>query len=390
MRSMKRSDLARRTVVFGVTIDYQLRYHEGLYERLVDDGWDVHVVSSPGPRLTRAGELKGVTAHSLVTNRQPSPTADLRSLMAWYRVLRGIRPGVVVIGTPKAGLLGLVAALVARVPHRVYELHGLRFETAHGPSRWLLLAMEWVACTAATQVVAVGESVQSRATGARLVPRRKVRVLGAGSPNGVDIMHFKEARKDEAARRMLRAQLGIGESQSVVVFVGRLTRDKGLETLARALKRVSRVRRDVCALLVGGIDDSSGEVGLSHLREAVSSCVHVGEVADPAPYLAIADVMCLPSYREGLPTVVLEAFAAGVPVVATAATGIVDLVTAGVTGRLAPIDDDVALAAAITELLDDPAEAAMLARSGGELVATEFAAATVQRRWAAYLNSLAR
>ncbi|MGO4680951.1 glycosyltransferase family 4 protein [Microbacterium sp. 2MCAF23] len=369
-----------RTIVFGVTIDYQLRYHDGLYQRLANDGWEVHLISEAGSIGERLSRYAGITVHELKMARNPSPLADLVALSRWVRLLRTVRPQVVVAGTPKAGLIGSLAARLCAVPVRIYEMHGLRLESAEGMLRQVLRLMERITSGAATKVVAVSPSLRLRAIEEGIVRSSKIEVLGAGSPNGVDIDHFAWAAQDTEIQARTRARFGVAPEVPVVLFIGRLTADKGLEALAEAMAAVER-KREVQLLVVGGIDDASGQVGAERLRSSLSHVMFAGEVDDVAPYFSIADVFCLPSRREGLGVVILEAFAAGVPVVATAATGIKDLVKDGRTGRMVPIDDSHRLAEAILELTVDADLADRLAAEGGRLVRGEFSADVVQARW---------
>ncbi|MCT1377439.1 glycosyltransferase, partial [Microbacterium sp. p3-SID337] len=233
----------------------------------------------------------------------------------------------------------------------------------------------------------VGPSLRERALAERLVPAEKIVVLGAGSPNGVDVRQFGDARHDATARSTMREHLGIPASAQIVVFMGRLTADKGLAALAEAMAVVQQ-HSHAWLVIVGGIDDASGVEGERLLREAVARLVVVGEVADVRPYLAAADVFCLPSRREGMPTVVLEAFAARVPVVATRATGIVDLVTDGKTGWLVPVDNAPALARALRQALDDRETARRMADAAAALVSERFDREIVQRTWISTLEQI--
>jgi glycosyltransferase involved in cell wall biosynthesis len=240
--------------------------------------------------------------------------------------------------------------------------------------------MEQLACLAATQVIAVGQSLRDRAIDGKLVSARKITVLGGGSPNGVDVDRLARAARNERAMRCLRAELGIADDDIIVTFVGRVTADKGIESLARAMADLE-VDSKFRLLVVGGIDDESGRRGESKLRAVLPRVSFVGEVADVAPYLAISNVFCLPSRREGLPTVVLEAFAAGIPVVATAATGIIDLVANGETGRLVAIDSPTALAEALREAVRDIDGSETMALAAYRLVKERYAQEVVQLRW---------
>ncbi|MFE6735637.1 glycosyltransferase family 4 protein [Microbacterium sp. NPDC057650] len=378
---MSPSEGARRSVVFGVTIDYQLRYHDGLYQRLADDGWEVHLIAGPGPIGDRLSTYRGIFVHRMQMARNPDPVVDLRSLVHWVRLLRSIRPQAAVAGTPKAGLLGTIAARLTGVRSRIYELHGLRLESSSGGLRRMLLAMEKFACWAASDVLAVSPSLRARAIAERVVPSNKVRVLGDGSPNGVDVRRFAGASADSEARAATRAVLGLPINAPVVTFVGRLTADKGLDALTVAMAGLEEDLPAAHLLIVGAADDESGALGLDRLRSTLTRVTFAGEVEDVAPYLAITDVLCLPSRREGLPTVVLEAFAAGVPVVATEATGIIDLVRDGETGFLVPIDDGRALGRALARALKERATTRAIVRRARDEVGRRYAEETVQRRW---------
>lgn len=370
----------RGSIVFGVTIDYQLRYHDGLYQRLADAGWDVHVVAGPGPIGRALEQHPGVSAHVLEMARAPNLIADLRGIKQWVQLMKRLRPDVVVVGTPKAGLLGSLAAWLVRVPQRVYELHGLRLESATGLLRTVLKLTERISCAASTRVIAVGSSLRERAVSECLAPANKVEVLGAGSPNGVDLARFDRARDDDDAKASLRAALGIPESSQVVTFVGRLTADKGLAVLLEAMV-ILQCERSAWLMVIGGVDDETGLDGERRLRESLRHVALIGEVDDVAPYLAISDVFCLPSRREGLPTVVLEAFASRVPVVATQATGIIDLVSESETGRLVPVDDAAALYLALQAALVDEDWSKQMAEAAWRTASEKFSHEVVQSAW---------
>jgi hypothetical protein len=150
----------RNTIVLATTVDVSLTLLKGFPAFLVSRGWDVHVVSSGGPRLSALGEIDGVTVHVIPMRRAPSPFADAIALRAWVRLLRRLQPTVVSLGTPKASLLGLVAARICRVPARQYLLRGLRLHTTRGVLRAVLRISERMAMAMSTDVVAVSASLR--------------------------------------------------------------------------------------------------------------------------------------------------------------------------------------------------------------------------------------
>ncbi|MET3452143.1 glycosyltransferase [Curtobacterium sp. 1544] len=314
----------------------------------------VRTASDDSGRLERVRQREGVETHVLSLERDPAPATDLRTLAQLIRLMRDVRPYRVIYGTPKATLLGGIAAWVCRVPVRIQILHCLRLETTTGILRRFLLETERLAIRLATHTVAVSNGLRDR-LGELGVDVSGVDVIGKGSVVGVDRDRAGTIGSDQVLRAAQRERVGADDDEVVVGFVGRVTRDKGIEELVRAVAALRDVGTRARLVLVGqdeGVDDLADDV-----RAALDApwVTRAGNLADPAEVFAAFDVFCLPSYREGLPTVVLEAWATGVPVVATSCTGIVDLVEHGATGLLVEPHDDRALAAALHRMIDDEA-----------------------------------
>ena len=361
-------------LIFVVSSSLAVGYLQGQLQYFQNKGFDVTVLSPKG----RKGEWEvprpeGIAFIEVPMKQEIAPLRDLASLWRLWRAMRALRPTVSNVGTPKAGFLGGCAAWLNRVPCRFYTLHGLRFETTKGLKRRILIYAERLACRFAHRVICVSQSVREKAVASGLTSRERTVVLGSGSCNGVDVLRF--AATPEMMRRAaeLRRQLGIPVRAPVVAFVGRLTRDKGIPELMEAFLQLGNRFPDLRLLLVGCFQD--GDPLPVDTRRCVETHPHVifgGAVQDTAPYYAIADVLVLPSHREGLPTVVLEAQAASKPVIGASATGIVDVVVDGETGLLFPVGDVPALAEAMARLITDKGLANKLGLAGQEQVKRKF------------------
>lgn len=361
------------TLMHVMTVPQSLIFLRGQAKFMRLHGFRIHAVTSPGPDLTSFGQEEGVVTHAISMTRRITPIKDLLSLLHLVRLIRDVRPDIVHSHTPKAGLLGMIAAYLCRVPVRIYHLRGLRAETESGVRRVVLLLAEKTACLLANRVICVGHSLREKVIAQRICPPDKVKVLLSGSGNGVDAARRFNPDRFRGARAEVRSKLGIPDSANVIGFVGRIVRDKGITELAEAWLKLKEEFPDLHLLLVGepeAVDPVPVEV-LERLQG--DARVHfVGRTKDVAHYYAAMDILVLPTYREGFPNVILEASAMELPVVSTNVTGSVDAVVNGVTGILVPPRDSTALASAIGEYLRNPEAARSHGKAGRERVATYY------------------
>ena len=365
---------ARPRLVMAVNSAIAVGFLQGQLQFFRDKGFDVTVLC-PERREDEweVARPEGVPIIQVPMARVIAPLQDFASLWRLWRTIRRLGPAVTNVGTPKAGLLGGFAAWLNRVPCRFYTLHGLRFETTKGFRRRLLIYAERLACRFAHRVICVSQSVRERAIACRLTDPERAFVFGSGSCNGVNASHFAATPETMTRTAELRRKLGIPPQAPVVLFVGRFTCDKGVPELTEAFSKLLDRFPELRLVLVGCFEEGDPlPVSTRRDLEAHPQVISAGAVPDTAPYYAMADVLVLPSHREGLPTVVLEAQAAGTAVVGACATGIVDVISDGETGLLFPVGDVAALAGAIGRLLTDKNLALKLGLAGQEQVKQKF------------------
>jgi glycosyltransferase involved in cell wall biosynthesis len=359
----------RPTIVIGVTHSQTCLVLTGRLRRLREAGFRVVLVSSPGALLDGTAAAEGVEAIAIPIQRQIAPPADLVSLARLFRLLYRLKPQIVEFSTPKAGLLGSLAAWLCGVPCRVYLLRGLKLETAAGLKRRILWAAERVTAACAHRVLCNSESLRTRAFALRLAPAGKLHLLGAGSSNGVDVERFSPRPSS------MRAKLGLTPDDLVIGFVGRLTRDKGLPELIDAFEVIPAIEPRARLLLVGWFDAAEDSLG-HDLRARIQRHPRIlmtGFVPDAADYYRAMDLMVLPSWREGFPNSVLEAAATGIPVITTHSTGSCDSVVPEVTGLLVPPGVPEAIVEAVLKLLKHPERRRRMGRAARAWVRENFA-----------------
>lgn len=351
-----------------------------LAHHLVADGWDVHIVSSGTEQF--ADDLSvSVHIHNISMVREPSLLSDLRAFRSWIKLLKDISPDIVFVGTPKASFLGITAAWLSKVPKRLYHLRGLRLETMSGFAFVLHAFIERIVFLLSTQSLAVSGSLRRRAIDLKLVSPDKIVVLGRGSSRGVDTERFRPDHNLSIGRE----RLGLLEDIPVIGFVGRIAEDKGSRELATASKILHQrgVRHQI--LVVGPGDEAEAVEQLTDLTGAYKP-IFTGSVLDVAPYYGVMDIFCLPTYREGFPNVVLEAGASGVPAVTTDATGAIDSVVDGVTGRIVRAGHPEDLANALEHLILDPPKRTAMGKAGRHHIVQNFSKQIVHEKIIRYLN----
>lgn len=362
-------------------------------QTLAEAGFDVHAVSSPGDDLEQLQRIPGVTVHAIPMERQPHPLRDSVSLMKLIKLVRQVQPHIVHAHTPKAGLLGMAAAKAAGVPIRLYTIHGLPLETRTGFWRRILEAAERTSISLATQAYTISPSLEKLVIDLHLCRSEKVSTLGDGSCAGIDVERFDGSVNRREVGAQFRAALGVPHDALLISFLGRLARDKGVGILAEAWPAIARQLPAAHLLLAGELDhtDPVSADAIQALRDHPR--VHLpGSIAksDVFSLYAATDIFALPTFREGLSQVALEAGSMGVPIVSTRVTGLVDAVVDGVTGVLVPAGEAGPLAAAILALAGDSDLRHKLSLAARDHVRTRFSETRVNQLWMTEYRRLIR
>ncbi len=377
-------------VVHITTAAHSLRYL--LLNQLLSiraAGYEVSGISALGvdvPVLVAAG----IPHIPVAMTRNMTPGADLLSLLRLYRVMRKERFTIVHTHNPKPGLLGQLAARMARVPIVINTLHGFYFHE-HTPPFWrrFFITMEKVAARCSDVILSQNREDIQTAVREGICKPELIKPLG----NGIDIGRFDRNRLSAELLAQKRQELGIPQGVPVVGFVGRLVREKGILELMEAAVEIRKQVPAVRFLLIGLVDHEkpdaltpavAGEYGLA------DSCVFAGFREDMPELFALMDVFALPSHREGFPRSPMEASAMGVPSVVTDIRGCREAVEDGRNGCLVPLRNAELLGAALLDLLQDREKARRMGENGRQMAEERFDEQLVfERVKAEYVRQLA-
>lgn len=310
------------------------------------------LVTSPSESLPNIGHAEGLAVHPVPMTRGISVLNDLVSVFRMVRVLRKVRPVLVHSYTPKAGLVTMLAAWLCRIPVRIHTFTGLIFPTEHGFRKKLLIWADRLICACATHVIPEGLGVKKDLERFGIT-RKPMRVIGNGNIAGVNTGFFSPAATGVAqSAAELRKRLGLRAEDFLFCFVGRLNKDKGLAELLQAFSALP----DTAHLALIGNLDQTAPVDVTTLGAIRSHTrVHaLGFLSDIRSALAAADLLVLPSYREGFPNVLLEAGSMALPVIATDINGCNEVIEPGFNGWLVPPRDSKALEEAMRQALQMP------------------------------------
>lgn len=356
MKSRRAGQIAgvsRPLVVHLATIDVTVR-HLLLPQLLFlqDAGYRVAAASNPGPGV-KVVEEAGIPFFPIRIDRSLVSPHHPATVLQLARFLRTHHVHLLHVHTPVAAALGRVAAWLAGTPLVFYTAHGFYFHE-HLPPRYRvpLVAIERALGRLTDHLFTQSAEDYATAVETEIAPAAHATVLG----NGIDVNLFVEAA---GQRETVRRELKVGD-EPLVAFTGRFVHEKGIDELLQAVARLRQKRPEVRLLIIGGSlpsdrdpveGDLAARVAGLGLQGAILTTGFTERVAD---YLSAADIFVLPSYREGMPRSILEAMAAGKPVVASNIRGCREEVVNGVTGFLVPVREVGPLSTALARLADDP------------------------------------
>ena len=315
---------------------------KGQLRFMASNGFDVKGVSSEGEELREVRENEGIAVEAITMSRKITPFQDLKSLWEMWNFLRKEKPQIVHTHTPKAGIIGMLAARLAGVPHRLHTVAGLPLMEATGIKRKILNFVEKLTYSSATRVYPNSKGLYDFILQNNFTQSNKLKIIANGSSNGIDTAFFSPDQVTEIERVTLREKLNIQPDDFVFVFVGRIVSDKGINELIKAFSELQAAENNEPAgiklLLVGGLENDLDPLNPETLAEINQNkdIISVGFQQDVRSFFAIADALVFPSYREGFPNVVMQAGAMGLPSIVSDINGCNEIIIEGENGLIIP------------------------------------------------------
>lgn len=323
----------KKKFIILTTIPETFHFFKGQINFL-NNVFDVELVSSPGDKLNMVGAAENVVVHPIKMERDISFLKDFISLIKLILLFKKLKPEIVHGNTPKGALLSMLASWFARVPVRIYYIHGLRFEGDTGIKRNILLFMERFTCLLATDIFTVSFGVKENILKNKMT-KKEVQVVGNGSINGIDANFYC---RENVMEGDLLATYKIPNNTLIFGFVGRLVGDKGINELVSVFKEINKKYTNTKLLLVGWTEDKLDPLQEITKQEIKTNenILAVGAQSDVRPFLKIMNVFVFPSYREGFGVSIMEAAAMNLPVISSDISGCNEIIEDGFNGILVP------------------------------------------------------
>ena len=322
-------------ISFKVLLKGQVRF-------MASNGFDVTGVSSEGEELKEVRENEGIMMEAINMSRKITPFQDLKSLWEMWNFLRKEKPQIVHTHTPKAGIIGMLAARLAGVPHRLHTVAGLPLMEATGIKRKILNFVEKLTYSSATRVYPNSKGLYDFILQNNFTQSNKLKIIANGSSNGINTTFFSPEQVSETEKAALREKLNIQPDDFVFVFVGRIVSDKGINELIKAFSELQTAENNeltgIKLLLVGGLESDLDPLNPETLAEINQNkdIISAGFQQDVRPFFAISDALAFPSYREGFPNVVMQAGAMGLPSIVSDINGCNEIIVEGENGLIIP------------------------------------------------------
>lgn len=288
-------------------------------------------------RIEALEEQEDCKHYHLPLTRKITPIKDFIAIWKTYKLIRKLNPTIVHTHTPKAGMVGMIAAWFARVPIRLHTVAGLPLMEKEGFIKKILIVIERITYAFATQIYPNSFGLKDYIN-QNISKDSKIKVIGQGSSNGINTLNFRRSKEIIDEAQLIRVKLDISINDYVWIFVGRVVGDKGINELVEAFDIFQKEYPNNSLLIVGSYEKELDplKTQIENLLESHEKIFHVGFQKDIRPYLCLSNSLVFPSYREGFPNVPMQAACMGLSLILSDINGCNELIKNNESGLLIP------------------------------------------------------
>ncbi|WP_406844504.1 glycosyltransferase family 4 protein [Flavobacterium soyae] len=371
---MNNTVLSKKKLIRVTTIPLSLKTLLKGQLSFMNSFYHVIGISSGGRELDEVKLYEKIEVLPVEMTRKISPVNDLVSLYRLYKVFKREDPYIVHSHTPKAGIVAMLAAKLAKVPHRLHTVAGLPLMEASGNKRKLLNLVEKITYNCATNVYPNSEGLYDFIVENKFADKTKLKVLANGSSNGINTNYFDSNLISLEQKALLAQHLNISPTDFVFIFVGRLVADKGINELIKSFNAISENYNNVKLILVGSFEEELDPLNSDTLQiiNENSNILLVGFQQDVRAYFAISDCLVFPSYREGFPNVVMQAGAMGLSSIVSDINGCNEIIEDGINGIIVPVKNTEKLYDSMQRIINDSELNNILRKKSREMIVSRY------------------
>ncbi len=347
------------------TVPMALRYLlPGQMRFMADNGFEVLMISADGRELAEVIEAEKCRHIIVPMTRKITPLQDIKCLFKLIRIFRKEKPDIIHTHTPKAGLLGMLAAKICGIKIRIHTVAGLPLMAETGFKYRLLKFIEKLTYAASSQVWPNSNSLLEFITEHKLTDPQKLRIIGKGSTNGIDLNRFNPDILDEKVITEIKGQINYSAQNIYILCIGRLVVDKGIAELVTVFSLLQKGYPSLKLVLVGDYETTLDPLPMATLNEIEKNdaILHINWTNHVAYYIYLANYFVFPSHREGFPNVLLQAGAMQLPVICSRITGNIDIVANNETGLLFETGNDQQILSLLEYAITQPQHMQIMAK----------------------------
>ena len=315
----------RKKVFRVTTVPISLKVLMKNQLRYLNNFFDVYGVSSDGPEILDVKKNEGIKVIVLPMKRAISLHNDIVSLFRMILLLIKQRPIIIHSHTPKAGFISMFAAWITKVPIRLHTVAGLPMTSKKGIERNILKFVEIITYKFATKIYSNSRGLKLFLIQENMIKEEKIKILGNGSTNGIDLKYFKPQNSKSNDNKKFR-----------FIFIGRLVGDKGVNELITVFERLNKKINSLSLYLIGEQEKeldplSNKTIKIIKNNKSIKSFGYVNDIRN---ILSSSNCLVLPSHREGFPNVLLQAMAMNIPAITTDINGCNEIIKDSINGVL--------------------------------------------------------